>query len=63
MILSDQVPVRDLKYGSRPFQVLGVFCMFLVEVTTLSGDILANDMSLRKVGHFLLFQQLCLLDT
>lgn len=54
MSLSDRVPVRGLKCGLRPFQALGVFCMFSVEVTTLSGGILADDMGLGKVRHFLL---------
>ncbi|MCJ1346288.1 hypothetical protein MMC31_004503 [Peltigera leucophlebia] len=48
MSLSDRVPIRGLKCGLRPFQALGVFCMFLVEVTTLSGGILADDMRLGK---------------
>ena len=51
MSLSDRVPIRGLKCGLRPFQALGVFCMFLVEVTTLSRGILADDMGLGKVRH------------
>ncbi|MCJ1348829.1 hypothetical protein MMC31_007062 [Peltigera leucophlebia] len=43
-----RVPIRGLKCGLRPLQALGVFCMFSIEVTTLSGGILADDMGLGK---------------
>ncbi len=53
MSLSDRVPICGLKHGLRPFQALGVYCMFAVEVTTMSGGILADDMGLGKVNYLL----------
>ncbi len=53
MSLSDRMPIRGLKCGLRPFQALGVYCMFAVEVTTMSGGILADDMGLGKVKYLL----------
>ncbi len=53
MSLSDRVPIRGLKYSLQPFQALGVYCMFAVEVTTMSGGILADDMGLEKVKYLL----------
>lgn len=38
----------------EPFQGLDVYCMFAVEVTTMSGGILADDMGLEKVRYLLL---------
>lgn len=54
MNLSDQVEIQGLKYGLKPFQALGVYYMFSVEVTTLSGGILADDMGLGKVRTLLM---------
>lgn len=53
MSLLDWVPLCGLQCGLRPFQALGVFCIFLVEVTTLSRGILADDLGLEKVRHLL----------
>ncbi len=51
--LSDRVPIRSLKCGLRLFQALGVYYIFAVEVTTMSGGILADDMGLGKVKYLL----------
>ncbi len=53
MSLSDWVPIYGLKCGLRLFQGLGVYCMFVVEVTTMSGGILADDIGLGKVKYLL----------
>ncbi len=53
MSLSDRVPICGLKCGLRPFQALGVYYMFALEVTTMSGGILADDIGLRKVKYLL----------
>ena len=51
--LLDQMPICGLKCGLKPFQAFGVFYMFLVEVTPLSGGILVSDMGFGKVRHLL----------
>ena len=53
MSFSDQVPICGLKYGLRSFQVLEIFCMFSVEVTMLSGDILVDNIGFEKLRHLL----------
>ncbi len=55
MSLSDRVPIRGLKCGLRPFQAFGVYCIFAVEVTTISGGILVDDMGLGKVKYLLFY--------
>lgn len=51
--LSDWVPICGLKYSLQLFQTLKVYCMFAVEVTMMSGEILADDMGLEKVKYLL----------
>ncbi len=53
MSLSDRVLICGLKCGLQPFQALGMYCMFAVEVTMMSGGILADDMGLGKVKYLL----------
>ncbi len=53
MLLLDRVPICGLKYDLQLFLTLGVYLMFAVEVTTMSGGILADDMGLGKVKYLL----------
>ncbi len=53
MSLSDRVLICSLNYGLRPFQTLEVYYMFVVEVITMSEEILADDMGLEKVKYLL----------
>ena len=53
MSLSDLIPICGLKYGLQPFQVFRVYYMLVVKVTTISGEILADNMGLKKVKYLL----------
>ncbi len=53
MSLLDWMPIYGLKCGLQLFQALEMYCMFVVEVTTMSERILADDMGLRKVKYLL----------
>lgn len=53
MLLSDQIPIYSLKCGLQPFQVFGVYCIFIVKVTITSKKILADNMDLEKIRYLL----------
>lgn len=53
MLLSNQVSICGLKCDLQPFQALGVYYIFVIEVITISKGILANDIGLGKVKYLL----------
>ncbi len=55
MSISDWVPICGLKCDLQPFSALRVYGIFAVEVTTMSGEILADDIGLRKVKYLLFY--------
>ena len=52
MSILDWVLICSLKFGLQLFQALEVYYIFTVEVTIMSGGILADDMGQGKVRYF-----------
>lgn len=52
---SNEVSICSFKCGLKPCQAFGIFYMFLVEVTTLSKNVLIDNISLKKVEYLLLY--------
>ena len=53
MLISDQMPICNLKCSLQPFQALEVYCIFVLEVITMSEEILADDTGLGKIKYLL----------
>lgn len=53
MIFSDELPICNLKCNLRPFQALGVYYIFSIEVTILSKGILVDNIGLNKVRYLI----------
>ena len=51
MTSNDQIALRGIRSGLRPFQALGIFSMLQIEVDTQSGGILADEMGYGKVRY------------
>lgn len=49
------MPIWRLKCNLQPFQALRMYYILIVEVVTMSGKILADDMSLKKVKYLLFY--------
>lgn len=59
MSFLDRVVVCDHNYGLGIFQILGVYCIFVIVAITQSEDILADNKSLGKVRYLVLHISLC----
>lgn len=59
MLILDCIAISGLKYYLSLFQVIGVYFIFILEVPKLNEDILANDMSLKKIRYLLLYIECC----
>lgn len=55
MNILDQISIYNLKYWLRLFEVLELYCIFLVKITILNEDILTNIMGLGKIKYLLLY--------
>ena len=55
MSFSNRKPICSLKYCLQLFQAFGVYCMFAMYVITIIEEILADNISLKKLKYLLFY--------